>query len=176
MFNFAQRICVFALAVAGLSVQVSLHAQTVSTPPLQVTRTTGIVGIAEGQIAQLNALNPGVAAPAATGVICSGLLAFLGEDGKVLKSTTVSVAPGTSQPIVLDSIKDLALSVNERKEIRATITIPPFPPPSGSTASPVTPVCKLIGTLEVFNGLDGHTQVTLGTAHEVPSPIATPSN
>ncbi len=52
MFKLAQRICVFALAAAGL------YAQTTVTPPLQVTRTTGMVGIAEGQTAQLNALNP----------------------------------------------------------------------------------------------------------------------
>jgi hypothetical protein len=37
------------------------------------------------------------------------------------------------------------------------------------------PVCKLIGTLEIFNTLDGHTLVTLGTTHEVPSVVATPT-
>jgi hypothetical protein len=55
MFQHAQRICVFALATFGL------YAQTNVTPPVQVTRTTGIVGIAEGQTARLNALNPGIA-------------------------------------------------------------------------------------------------------------------
>jgi hypothetical protein len=170
MFQFAQSICVFALPVFALPIA-GLYAQTEISPPLQITFTSGIAGIAEGQTAQLNALNPGVAPPAATGMICSGLLAFVGSDGKVLKSTTVNVAPGTSQPIALDSIKDLPLAVNERKEIRATITIPPVPPPSGSTTPPVRPVCNLIGTLEIFNTIDGHTQVTLGTVHQVPSPV-----
>jgi hypothetical protein len=165
MFKFAQGICVFALAAVGA------YAQTV-TPPAQVTRTTGVVGIAQGQTAQLNALNPGIAPPA-TGAICSGLLSFLGDDGKVLKTKSVNVAPGASQPLVLDSVIDLALAVDERREIRATITIPAVPPPSGSTTA-VTPVCKLIGTLEIFNTLDGRTLVTLGTVHLVPDTAATP--
>ena len=157
MFKFAPGICVFALAAAALQAQTNL--------PVPVTRTTGMVGIAEGQTAQLNALNPGVAPPA-LGVICSALLSFVTEDGTVLKTKTVSVAPGTSQSIVIDSVKDLALATDERKQIRAAIAIP-----APNTA---TPACKLIGTLEIFNTLDGRTQVTLGTVHEIPSPVATP--
>lgn len=168
MFKFAQGIGVFALAAVGL------YAQTAPMEPVQETRTTGIVGIAEGQTAQLNALNPGVALPA-TGAVCSGLLTFLDASGKVLKSKTVNVAPGTSAPFALDSVIDLALAVDTRREIRATITIPPVLPPTGSTTA-VTPVCKLIGTLEIFNTLDGHTLVTLGAVHLVPSLVATPAS
>jgi hypothetical protein len=135
-----------------------------------------MVGIAEGQTAQLNALNPGVAAPAATGIICSGLLSIIGEDGTVLKSKIVAVVPGTSQSLIIDSVKDLALATAERKQIRATITIPPLLPPTATSTTPVTPACKLIGTLEIFNTIDGHTQVTLGTVHLVPSPVATPGS
>ena len=167
MFQFAQRISVFALAAAGL------YAQTNVTPPLQVTRTTGMVGIAEGQTAQLNVLNLQDAAPS-TAPTCSALLTFLADDGTMLKSKTVNVAPGTSQPLVIDSVKDLTLAVNARKEIRATITIPPVPPPSAASTTSVKPVCKLIGTLEIFNTLDGHTQVALGTLHLVPDVTVTP--
>lgn len=170
MCQFVQRMCVFAFATAGL------YAQTVITPPVQVKLTSGIVGIAEGQTAQLNALNPGVVPPAATGMICSGLLSILGEDGTVLKSKIVNIAPGTSQSLVIDSVKDLALATAERKQIRATITIPPFLPPTAISTTPVAPACKLIGTLEIFNTLDGHTQVTLGTVHLVGSPVATPGS
>ncbi len=169
MFQFAQGISVFALAAIGLC------AQTVITPPARVMRTSGMVGIAEGQTAQLNALNPGVMPPA-MGAICSGLLSIVGEDGTVLKSKTVNVAPGTSQSLVIDSVKDLALPTAERKQIRATITIPPILPPTATSTTPVTAACKLIGTLEIFNTLDGHTQVTVGTVHLVPSPVATPGS
>jgi hypothetical protein len=106
-------------------------------------------------------------------VPCSGLLTFLDDGGKLLKSKTVTLAPGASSPIELDSVIDLALTVDQRREIRATITIPPVLPPSGSTTA-VAPVCKLIGTLEIFNTIDGHTLVTLGTVHMVPGPAATP--
>ena len=169
MFHFAQRISVFALTAFGL------YAQTTSTPPVQVTFTTGIVGISEGQTAQMNALNPEDAA-SATAATCSALLTFWAGDGTLLKSKTVNVAPGTSQPLVLDSVIDLALAVNTRKQIRATMTIPPVPPPNPSSTTTVTPVCKLIGTLEIFNTLDGHTLVTLGTHHSVPNPVATPGS
>ena len=168
MFRFAQGISVFALAACGLG------AQTVVTPPVEATLTSGMVGLAEGQTARLNALNPGVAPPAATGEICSGLLTFIGEDGKVLKSATVNVTPGTSQHLSIDSDADLALAVDARKELRATITIPPVPPPTATSITPVRQVCKLIGTLEIYNTQDGRTLATLGTVHLVPSTVATP--
>jgi hypothetical protein len=135
MFRFSQSISVFAHALAGINAGAVMRAQTV-TPPAQVTVTSGVVGIAEGQSAQLNALNPGVAGPAAAGEICSGLLTFLGDHGKVLKSATVNVAPGTSGHLVIDSDKDLALAVDVRKEIRATIAIPPVPAPAASSTFP----------------------------------------
>lgn len=172
MLKFAPGICVFALAASGLYAQTPTP--TPSPLPSQATLTSGIVGIAEGQTAKLNALNPGVAPPA-MGAPCYGLLAFVDGNGKVLKSTTVSVTPGTSQAIAIDSDRDLALAVDARREIRATIMIPPIPPPSGS-ASAATTACKLIGTLEIFNTLDGRTQVTLGVVHPVPSPVATPGS
>jgi hypothetical protein len=152
MFKFAYRIIVFALMAVGLYAQ---------------TTTTGIVGIAEGQTARLNALNPGVA-------ICSGLLSFVGDDGTVLKTKTVNVAAGASGEVILDSVSDLALAANARRDIRATITVPPVPPPTAASTTSVTPVCKLIGTLEIYNTLDGRTQVTLGTVHLVPSSVVTP--
>jgi hypothetical protein len=170
MFKFANRISVFALMAVGLS------AQTATTPPAQETLTSGIVGIAEGQTARLNALNAGVVPPAATGASCSGLLAFVADDGTILKTKTVSVAAGASGEIVLDSVLDLALAVNARRDIRATITIPPVPPPTAASTTSVTPVCKLIGTLEIYNTLNGHTQVTLGTVHLVPSSVVTPGS
>lgn len=172
MLKFAPGICVFALAATGLYAQTPTP--TPSPLPAQVTLTSGIVGIAEGQTAQLNALNPGVEPPA-TGAICSGLLSFLDGSGKALKSAIVSVTPGASAHIAIDSDKDLALAVDARREIRATIMTPPVPPPTSSTTL-ISPACKLIGTLEIFNTLDGRTQVTLGTIHLVPSPVATPGS
>jgi len=165
MSKFIPGICVFTLAAAGL------YPQTVSTPPAQVIRTSAIVGLAEGQTAQLNALNPGVVPPAA-GAVCTGLLTILDGQGVLLKSKTVSVPPGASMSMNVDSVADLALTADERREIRATVTVPPVLPPAGATP-PATPPCKLIGNLEIFDTLSGRTLVTLGVVHHVPNPAAT---
>jgi len=162
MFKFIQGICVCALAAAGLYAQTS----TTPTPPAQVTLTSAIVGLAEGQTGQLNALNPGVMPPA-IGVVCTGLLTILDGQGVVLKSKTVSVPPGVSMALDVDSDRDLALHTDERRQIRATLTIPPILPPSGST-TPIAAPCKLIGNLEIFDTLSGRTMVTLGVVHTVP--------
>jgi len=169
MFSTAHRICVFALAAIGL------YAQTTTPPADLVTHTTGLVGIAEGQTAQFNALNPGDG-----GATCTGLLNFITADGTVLKSTSVTVGPGTGQHISLDSVADLALAAAARKDIRATITVPAAPPPSvSSTASATTPVkaaCRLIGTLEIYTTSTGHTLVTLGADHKVVNAATTPAS
>lgn len=177
MFSTAHRICVFALAAAGL------YAQTTTTPPPAdlVTHTTGLVGIGEGQTAQFNALNPGD-----TGATCTGVLNFITADGIVLKPTTVTVGPGTGQHIDLDSIADLALAVGARKSIRATITVPAAPPPpaptssspsvTASTTPPLKAACRLIGTLEIYDTSTGHTLVTLGATQRVVKVVATPAS
>lgn len=169
MFSTAHRICVFALAAIGL------YAQTTTPAADLVTHTTGLVGIAEGQTAQFNALNPGDG-----GVACTGVLNFIAADGTVFKPTTVTVGPGLGQHIDLDSIADLALAAGARKSIRATITVPSAPPPStsssSSTTTPVRAACRLIGTLEIYTTSTGHTLVTLGADHKVVTPVASPAS
>lgn len=168
MFSIVNRICVFALAALGL------YAQT-TTPPMQlITHTTGLVGIAEGQTAQFNALNPGD-----SGATCTAVLNFITADGKVLKSTSVTVGPGTGQHIQLDSVADLALDPDARKEIRATVTVPGVLPPSTSTSistPPIQAACRLIGTLEIYTTSTGHTLVTLGATHRVVNAVAAPGS
>jgi hypothetical protein len=169
MFSTAHRICIFALAAIGL------HAQT-STPPLElVTETTGLVGIADGETAQFNALNPGD-----DGAPCTAVLRFITGDGTVFRSTTVTVPPGTGQYIRLASVADLELTPGERRQVRAALTVPATPTPSsttsGSTTTPVTPACQLIGTLEIFATTTGITLVTVEASHEVITTSATPSS
>jgi hypothetical protein len=158
MFRYAQRICVFTLAAAGA------FAQATSTPApstVTTTSTTGMIGLAEGQTARLNVLNPGILAPA-VGMICTVNLAFTDGTGKLLKTTTVSVAPGQSAAFDLISDTDLYLAIGTRVEIRASI-IPPA-------------TCKLIGTLEIFDSSTKRTEAVLGGWHEIPAaPTTTPS-
>jgi hypothetical protein len=160
MLKNVQYLC--ALSATALA----LSAQTASVGP--GIRTFGMVGLAEGQTAQLNLLNPGVAAPA-VGVTCSASVAFLDGNGTVLKTGAFSIAPGKSAALDLRADADLALSTNQRREIRATIMIPGVVPVASNAAA--TPVCRLFPTLEIFDTVSGRTLVTLGHTEKIsPTP------
>ena len=163
MLKYASLTCVLTLSAVALSAQV--------TSVVPAVQTTGMVGIGDAQTAQLNLLNPGVALPA-TGAVCPVAVSFVDADGNVLKSTTLSVAPGKSMAFVLRSDTDLHLVAGDRREIRATITIPAVPPPAAVTSSPVLPACHLIPTLEILDTISGRTLVVLGHVETVPSVVA----
>ncbi len=167
MSHIARLTC--ALAVSGLA----LFAQVAPVP--NTIETTGMAGIAEGQTAQLNLLNPGVLPPA-TGVACTAAVSFIDSTGTVVKSATLVVLPGKSNSLAVRSDIDLKLtSANDRREVRATIAIPSIvPPPTASSTAPIT-ACKLIPTLEIFDTSSGRTLVTLGHVTALPAvPTATP--
>ena len=159
MFKFTSLTCVLMLSSAAVS------AQTVS--PLPVVRTTGMVGVGQAQSAQLNLLNRGLANNAA-GVICTAGVSFIDAGGAVLKTGTVSVAPGTSASLALRDGVDLKLAAGDRRELRAVITQPAVSPAATSGASAAT-ACKLIPTLEILDNGTGRTLVILGRTRVVPS-------
>jgi hypothetical protein len=134
-----------------------------------------MVGLADAQTAQLNVLNPGILAPA-LGVICSAAVSFVDANGTVLKSAVLNVLPGKSLSLALRSDIDLKLVAGDRREIRATIAIPPFPPPATASSTPTAGVaCKLIPTLEILDTTSGRTMVTLGHVVTIPGlPTANP--
>ena len=168
MFKHAQRICFFTLAATGL------FGQTVQ---VQETKKTGVVGIAYGQTARFNVLNRGVTAPA-VGVVCSAVLAYYDGKGAMLKQANVTVLPGQIGSLDLFSDADLALPAVQRKQIRATVSVPLIVPPptaSGATATAPSPSCELIGTLEIYEALSGKTEVVLGATHLIPVIGATPA-
>jgi hypothetical protein len=168
MFTFIQKMCVFAIAAVGL------FAQSTPVVPAPETRTSGMVGVVDGEVARRNVLNPGVAAPA-LGVVCTATLNFWDGEGTLLKTAPAIVLPGKSQYLDLFGDKDLALTGITRREIRATITIPAVATTTTTTA--VAPgACTLIATLEILDETTGRTHVVLGVGHAVPSPTATPAN
>jgi hypothetical protein len=169
MLNYVRLTCVLALSAAAAC------AQTAPIPSSVLT--TGMVGIADAQTAQLNLLNPGVLAPAVGG-ICNANVAFVDANGTALKTATLAVTPGKSLSFDLRSDTDLALVAGDRREIRATISLPGLVPPptaTGAAPLPVTPGCKLIPTLELFDTVSGKTLVTLGHVTTVPDPVALPT-
>jgi len=166
MSRIIHGIGVSALAAIGLAAQ--------AVPVNQTTATSGMIGLAQGQTAQLNVLNPGVAPPA-TGIVCSAMVSFVNDQGTVLKSATLTVPPGKSMSFSLFSDVDLNLAVSDRREIRATVKLPVFPP--NASATPVSANgCTLIPTLEIYDVLTRRTEVVMNKWKDVPSPVATPAN
>ena len=164
MLNHAKRICVFVFVAAGS------YAQTAAPNiPVTDTRTSGAVGIAQGQTARFNVLRPNEAATAT----CSAVLTYFDGTGKQLKTSTITVAPGTLGYLDLFSDTDLALPVDQRKQIRVTVAVPVAPP---SSATPkALPICRLIPTLEIFDELSGRTNVVLGGFHHIADETTTPT-
>jgi hypothetical protein len=155
----------FAMSATILSAQ--------STPALPTVQTTAMVGLADGEIARLNLLNPGVLAPA-TGVICSAAVSFVDANGTVLKTGSLSIPPGKSMAFDLLSNVDLGLAYSDRREIRALIAMPAATPVTTSVTTSSTaaaPACKLVPTLEIFDSTTGRTLVTLGHVETIPSVV-----
>jgi hypothetical protein len=181
MSQFLKGLSVFVLAAAGLLAQTII--------PATHTRTTGVIGIASGETARFNVLNDHMA-EAATTSICSVVLTYYAADGTMLKTATVHVVPGTAGYLDLFSDRDLSLSADQRRQIRATFAVPLIPNSASSSSSSSTtstagtppdyvPACHLIGTLEIIETLTGRTLAILGGTHKVPSeitPVATSSN
>jgi hypothetical protein len=155
------------LAVLCFPGAFALNAQVITPSP--VVKTTGIVGIAFGETAQLNLLNPGVEPPAA-GTSCTASVSFVDAAGTVLKSTSLTVVAGQSQSFALRSDIDLSLVSGARRDIRATITLPGILPPTSATTTTtdaLIPACRLIPTLEILDTITGRTLVVLGHADRV---------
>src|SRR5580693_92441 len=137
MTKLVYRISVFALAAAGAFSQ---RAFAQSTLPPVIVHTTGMIGLAEGQTARFNVLNPGVLPPA-LGMTCTVALTFFDGAGKVLKTSTVTATPGEAQYLDLFGDADLALMIDQHKQIRATFTLPAIVP---AQASGPSSACSLI--------------------------------
>jgi len=163
MLYYAQRICVFIVAAAGMYAQT-----TAPNMPVTDTRTSGAVGIAQGQTARFNVLRPNETATTA----CSAVLTYFDGAGTQLKTATVTVAPGTVGYLDLFSDADLALATDQRKQIRVTVAVPVATPSASSSSSPIirakaVPICRLIPTLEIFDEVTGKASVVLGGFHHI---------
>jgi hypothetical protein len=165
MLYYAQRISVFIVAAAGMYAQT-----TAPNMPVTDTRTSGAVGIAQGQTTRFNVLRPNETATTA----CSAVLTYFDGAGTQLKTATVTVAPGTVGYLDLFSDTDLALATDQRKQIRVTVAVP-VATPSASSSAKAVPICRLIPTLEIFDELTGKASVVLGGFHHIEDETAPPT-
>ena len=169
MRTYILSVCALTLSALTLPAQTNAANTTVET--------TGMIGLAQAQTAQLNLLNPGMRPPA-LGIICTATVTYYDAGGTVLKTSLVSVEPGASGAVDLVAGPDVSIAAGARRDIRAQISIPGILPPASTstgTAPSAATACKLIPTLEIFDSASGHTLVSLGGMHAIPSVVATPA-
>jgi hypothetical protein len=124
--------------------------------------TTGIVGVASGQTAQLNVLNLQPVTPGVT-AMCPATIEFYDAAGTQLKQLTVTnIAPGTATSLVFKPVMPSA-AANARAQIRAVVVTPPtavINPVPGPISPPVIPVnisCNVMASLEIIDDSTGAT-------------------
>ena len=169
-------VVVSVLAVTGMWMG-HVHAQT-STPVLypfgpQVL-TLGMVGLAPGQIARLNALNlPGCCALAdrptqIPSVPCNMTLSFMDDQGATLKTATMNIDSGKA--VHLDLAHDDVTRDSSRLQIRGIILQAVTPPgPPVTTGVPFPFGCSVAPTLEIFDSATGITTAVIESAKAVPA-------
>ena len=122
-----------------------------------------MVGLAPGQTARLNLVNIGVAS--ATPLPCVLALAFLDNNGKILKQTFVFLKSGQSAWLDLTAFEASTTSAQngtdfaQRLPIRGIGYNPLLAPGS---AIPQSLSCNLVPTLELFDTDTGRTTAILG--------------
>ncbi len=162
MSAFKRTIAISGVVI-GCVALAGAQGPTVPIPINSQTQTTPMVGISNGQVARLNALNPGVPAPLATGALCSAQLSFVDANGVTLKTKQVLVAPGKSEPLDLDHDTEAGPDTGGRFELRAVLRIPPV-----GAAGAAPGFCTIVPSLEIFDADTGKTIVVVTTTNTLP--------
>jgi hypothetical protein len=121
-------------------------------------RTTGVVGITQGESARLNVLYPTAPAPILQ-PNCTVALNIADDQGKILKSSGLQpILPGKTLWLDLNADTDLTTAV--RTQIH------------GST---ISPACNLVTTLEIVDNATQRTVVVVGSEPTFPPVSAAPA-
>jgi hypothetical protein len=165
------------LPLAGLLLSgAPLLAQTVSIPTFAPAVTTGAVGLAALQTAQLNVVSLTTAATATPAlIICQVQLEFWDTQGKLVKSLLIpSLAPGATASLQI-TLADVTTSTSSlRTEVRGVVRRTTPAPVAGGTTTP-TPIaepiafypasCAVATTLEIFDTATGVTRALTSDVH-----------
>jgi hypothetical protein len=157
---------VFAIVLDGLVAAGSLCAQT-SAPNIPVEpqfATFGMIGLAQGQTARVNALGLPMGGPIIAGASCTVTLQFFDEQGKSLGASTQPVIGG--QAVHFDLKRMDIDTAMDRREIRATVRTN-FVLNSSAVPPVAVRFCSVKPTLEIFNE-DGRTMAALGGTTALP--------
>jgi hypothetical protein len=157
--------CALLVACAAfLTVRAGAQPAILVASPQYVT--FGMVGLASGQTARLNALALPVGGPIIAGASCQVTFDFYDATGKSLKTSTATVAQGAA--VSYDLARTDIDAQSDRREIRGTVRAALVSPSAvGTPVTPITPAsgfCSVLPTLEIFDssGLSsGQTTVVL---------------
>ena len=127
--------------------------------------TLGMVGMAAGQTARLNALLLPVGGPIIAGGSCQVTLAFLDDQGDTLASTTLPM--NQNQAVHFDYPAPPSVSTSS-VEIRGTV-YSAFTIKGGAVAS-VAGSCPVVPSMEIYNA-NGQTTVALTQTHALPQVV-----
>lgn len=136
-----------------------------STPVVinQQLSTFGMVGLAAGQTARLNAFAVPAGGPVIAGT-CQVTFTFYDDSGKSLLSRTLPVAQGAA--VHLDLPRGDVSAAADPQDIRGTVRTS-FS--RSTTAGPATPaMCPVLATEEIFNS-SGQVTVVLEVPHALAS-------
>ena len=165
-------VVVLVLALAGMWAG-HMHAQTSTLrhPVGPQVLTLGMVGLAPGQTARLNALNLSGCCTLAQrstqtlSVPCNMTLSFMDDQGTTLKTATMNIDSGQAVHLDLAREEVNGDSPSSRVQIRGVIlqvVTPPGSPPFG---------CSVAPTLEIFGSATGITTAVLESAKDVPTSL-----
>jgi len=121
--------------------------------------TFGIIGIAAGQTARLNALSLPTGGPIIAGGSCQVTMAFLDDKGDTLATHTQAVTQGQAVhfdlPTTPTSTTASAGPVEIRGTVSASFTV------TGGTPTVSTFSCSVLPTMEIYNQDTGRTAAVL---------------
>jgi hypothetical protein len=169
------------LTLAGLLLFCAALPAQIVVPSFASAVTTGAVGLAASQTAQLNVVNLTTTSTTTTTttatVACQVQLEFWDFSGKLVKSMAISnLAPGATGSLQLKLAEVTSNTSPLRAEVRGVVRrTTTTPPPTGGTATPTTPtpqpiifdpaVCTVATTLEFFDSTTGVTQALTSDLH-----------
>jgi len=166
----AAAFCVVAISFGGLHLGAQSTPAPIPTPvppffpQFPQYLTFGMVGIAPGETARLNALElPGFSNAAQPP--CNVTLSFVDDQGNTLKTASMNALQG--QAAHLDLAQGEINSATGRVQIRGTVQTT-F---SGGPLIPVGFGCSVMPTLEIFDDATGVTTTVLESARSVPTVI-----
>jgi hypothetical protein len=155
-----------AAALSALPFQ-ALRAQT--TVPSVLTASTsstfGMVGIAAGETARVNALNLAAGGPIVVGGSCQVTATFLDDKGNTLLTKSQTVAQGEAAHF--DMPRSEAQAGADPVEIRATVSASSLLTPGATYASLAG--CSILPTMEIFDQATGRTSVVLENPRSLPT-------